>query len=168
MIAIANFIDWITVVSGKVLACLMLPLVIFVFANAALRYVFGIGHVWLFEAVGYCFAVLAVGLAGWALKENEHVRVDILYAMLSRRGKAVIDIFGTLFLLGPFVWLMWDRSLPYVQRSWKTGQTSMEISGIPYVWLLKTCLLAFCVLLGLAAVSFLIRAINVLIQGEDA
>lgn len=168
MNTIADVIDRITVVAGKALSCLMLPLVLFVFANAVLRYVFGIGHVWLFEAVGYCFAILAVGLAGWALKENEHVRVDILYAMLSRRGKAVIDIFGTLFLLGPFVWLMWDRSLPYVQRSWKTRETSMEISGIPYVWLLKTCLLAFCVLLGLAAISFLIRAINVLIQGEDA
>lgn len=168
MNTIADVIDRITVVAGKALSCLMLPLVLFVFANAVLRYVFGIGHVWLFEAVGYCFAILAVGLAGWALKENEHVRVDILYAMLSKRGKAVIDIFGTLVLLGPFVWLMWDRSLPYVQRSWKTRETSMEISGIPYVWLLKTCLLAFCVLLGLAAISFLIRAINVLIQGEDA
>ena len=100
MIAIANAIDQITVILGKVLACLMLPLVLFVFANAVLRYVFGIGHVWLFEIVGYCFAILAVGLAGWALKENEHVRVDIFYAMLSKRGKAVIDIFGTLFFFG--------------------------------------------------------------------
>ena len=168
MITIANAIDRITVILGKVLACLMLPLVLFVFANAVLRYVFGIGHVWLFEAVGYCFAILAVGLAGWALKENEHVRVDIFYAMLSKRGKALIDIFGTVFLLTPFLWLMWDRSLPYVQRSWKTRETSMEISGIPYVWLLKTSLLVFCVLLGLAAISFLIRAINDLIRGEDA
>ena len=80
----------------------------------------------------------------------------------------MIDIFGTVFLLTPFLWLMWDRSLPYVQRSWKTRETSMEISGIPYVWLLKTSLLVFCVLLGLAAISFLIRAINDLVKGEDA
>ena len=168
MIVIANAIDRITIIIGKVLACLILPLVVFVFANAVLRYVFGIGHVWLFEIVGYCFAILAVGLAGWALKENEHVRVDIFYAMLSKRGKAVIDILGTVFLLIPFLWLMWDRSLPYVQRSWKTRETSMEISGIPYVWMLKTSLLLFCVLLGLAAIAFLIRAANDLIKGENA
>ena len=168
MIVIANAIDRITIIIGKVLACLILPLVLFVFANAVLRYVFGIGHVWLFEIVGYCFAILAVGLAGWALKENEHVRVDILYAMLSKRGKAVIDILGTVFLLIPFLWLMWDRSLPYVQRSWKTRETSMEISGIPYVWMLKTSLLLFCVLLGLAAIAFLIRAANDLLKGENA
>ena len=152
---------------GKILACLMLPLVLLVFANAVLRYVFGLGHVWLFEAVGYCFALLAVGLAGSAMKENEHVRVDIFYSMMSRRKKAAIDILGTTFFVGPFLWLMWDRSLPYVQRSWKTREGSMEISGIPYVWLLKTCLLAFCVLLGLAAVAVLIRAGHVLITGRE-
>ena len=163
--AIANIIDRITVGIGKALAVLMLPLVILVFANAILRYVFGIGHVWLFEAVGYCFAILAVGLAGWALKENEHVRVDIFYAAMSRRKRALIDILGTCLLLFPFLWLMWDRSLPYVQRSWRTRETSMEISGIPYVWLLKTCLLAFCVLLGAATAAFLLRSIHDLIRG---
>ena len=167
MIAIANFIDRITVASGKVLACLMLPLVLLVFANAILRYVFGLGHVWLFEAVGYCFAILAVGLVGWALKENEHVRVDIFYSMMNPRRKALIDILGTVFFITPFLWLMWDRSLPYVQRSWKSREGSMEISGIPYVWLLKTCLLAFCVILGLAALAFLIRAVHVLITGRE-
>lgn len=167
MTALADFIDRITVVAGKVMALLMLPLILCVFANAILRYVFGFGHVWLFEAVGYFFAILAVGLAGWALKEDEHVRVDIVYAELPPRGKAAIDIFGVLFLLTPFLWLMWDRSLPYVQRSWKTRETSMEISGIPFVWLLKTSLLLFCVVLGLAALAFLIRAVQSLITGED-
>lgn len=169
MIAIADFIDRITVLAGKILSCLILPLVLFVFANAMARYVFGIGHVWLFEAVGYCFAIVAVGLAGWAMKENEHVRVDIFYSIMSRRKKAIVDIFGTVFLLAPFLWLMWDRSLPYVQRSWKVREGSVEISGIPFVYLLKTSLLAFCVLLGLATLAFLLRRFNDLITGgEDA
>lgn len=167
MIGVADFIDRINVLVGKTLACLMIPLVLLVFANAVLRYVFGLGHVWLFEAVGYCFAILAVGLAGWALKENEHVRVDIFYSMMSRRMKALIDILGTALFILPFLWLMWDRSLPYVQRSWKTREGSMEISGIPYVWLLKTCLLLFCAVLGLAAVAFVLRAVHDLITGKE-
>lgn len=167
MIAIADFLDRITVFVGKILSCLMLPLVLLVFANAMARYVFGIGHVWLFEAVGYCFAILAVGLAGWAMKENEHVRVDIFYSAMSRRKRALVDILGTVFLLAPFLWLMWDRSLPYVQRSWKMGEGSVEISGIPYVWLLKTCLLAFCVLLALATTAFLLRRLNDLFTGGE-
>ena len=78
----------------------------------------------------------------------------------------MVDILGILFFVTPFLWLMWDRSLPYVKRSWKTREGSMEISGIPYVWLLKTCLLMFCVVLGLAAVAFVLRAINDLITGK--
>jgi TRAP-type mannitol/chloroaromatic compound transport system permease small subunit len=167
MLVIADMIDRITVLVGKVLACLMIPLVLLVFANAVLRYVFGLGHVWLFEAIGYCFAILAVGLAGWAMKENEHVRVDIFYSIMSRGKQAIIDILGTVFFIGPFLWLMWDRSLPYVQRSWKTREGSMEISGIPYVWLLKTCLLIFCMALGLAAIAFVLRALNDVITGEE-
>jgi TRAP-type mannitol/chloroaromatic compound transport system permease small subunit len=167
MILLADMIDRVTVWVGKLFACLMVPLVLLVFANAFFRYVFGIGHVWLFEAIGYCFAILAVGLAGWALKENEHVRVDIFYSMMSRRKKAVVDILGTVCFVVPFLWLMWDRSLPYVQRSWKTREGSMEISGIPYVWLLKTCLLMFCVVLGLAALAFVLRALNDLITGGE-
>lgn len=166
MVALSDFIDRITVFVGKTLACLMVPLVLLVFANAVLRYVFGVGHVWLFESIGYCFAIIAVGLAGWAMKENEHVRVDIFYSLMSPRKKAVVDILGILFFVTPFLWLMWDRSLPYVKRSWKTREGSMEISGIPYVWLLKTCLLMFCVVLGLAAVAFVLRAINDLITGK--
>lgn len=166
MIALADIIDRITVFVGKTLACLMVPLLLLVFANAMLRYVLGLGHVWLFESVGYCFAILAVGLVGWTMKENEHVRVDIFYAMMGPRKKAMIDIFGIVFFVAPFLWLMWDRSLPYVQRSWKTREGSMEISGIPYVWLLKTCLLGFCALLGLATIAFLIRSIYTLITGQ--
>ncbi|MCU9840287.1 TRAP transporter small permease subunit [Ruegeria sp. WL0004] len=167
MLAIADIIDRMTVLAGKILACLILPLMLLVFANAMARYVFGTGHVWLFEAVGYCFAIVAVGLAGWALKEDEHVRVDIFYSIMSRRKKAVIDVLGTLFLLAPFLWLMWDRSLPYVQRSWKMREGSVEMSGIPFVYLLKTCMLAFCVLLGLATVAFLLRRLHVLITGRE-
>src|SRR5210317_1595806 len=70
MIALADIIDRITVFVGKTLACLMVPLLLLVFANAVLRYVLVLGHVWLFESVGYCFAILAVGLVGWTMKEN--------------------------------------------------------------------------------------------------
>ncbi|MCE8539505.1 TRAP transporter small permease subunit [Ruegeria pomeroyi] len=167
MLGIADIIDRITVLTGKILACLILPLMLLVFVNAMARYAFGTGHVWLFEAVGYCFAIVAVGLAGWALKEDEHVRVDIFYSIMSRRKKAVIDILGTLLLLVPFLWLMWDRSLPYVQRSWKMREGSVEMSGIPFVYLLKTCMLAFCVLLGFATFAFLLRRLHVLITGQE-
>jgi TRAP-type mannitol/chloroaromatic compound transport system permease small subunit len=141
-------------------------MILLVFANALLRYVFGFGSVWLYESVIYCFVLVMAGLAGWTLISNEHVRVDILYAALSARWQGVIDLVGAVVLMAPFLWLMWDRSLPYVQRSWAMREGSMEISGIPYVWLLKTALLIFVVVLAIAGLSFVLRALQKLIGGR--
>ena len=167
MILIADIIDRITVLLdritigfAKLVAVLVIPMILLVFANALLRYVFGYGSVWLYESVIYCFVLVMAGLAGWTLITNEHVRVDILYAALPPRWQGVIDLVGAVVLMGPFLWLMWDRSLPYVQRAWKIREGSMEISGIPYVWLLKTALLIFVIVLALAGLSFVLRAVQ--------
>jgi TRAP-type mannitol/chloroaromatic compound transport system permease small subunit len=157
---VIRLLDRVTIGFAKLVAVLVIPMILLVFANALLRYVFGYGSVWLYEAVTYCFVLAMAGLAGWTLITNEHVRVDILYAALSARWQGVVDLVGAVVLMGPFLWLMWDRSLPYVQRSWKIREGSMEISGIPYVWLLKSALLIFVAVLALAGLSFALRAIQ--------
>jgi TRAP-type mannitol/chloroaromatic compound transport system permease small subunit len=157
---VIRLLDRVTIGFAKLVAVLVIPMILLVFANALLRYVFGYGSVWLYEAVTYCFVLVMAGLAGWTLITNEHVRVDILYAALSARWQGVVDLVGAVVLMGPFLWLMWDRSLPYVQRSWKIREGSMEISGIPYVWLLKSALLIFVAVLALAGLSFALRAIQ--------
>jgi TRAP-type mannitol/chloroaromatic compound transport system permease small subunit len=157
---VIRLLDRITIGFAKLVAVLVIPMVLLVFANALLRYVFGYGSVWLYESVIYCFVLVMAGLAGWTLTANEHVRVDILYAALPPRFQGLIDLVGAMVMMAPFLWLMWDRSLPYVQRSWGMREGSMEISGIPYVWLLKTALLIFVVVLAIAGLSFVLRAIQ--------
>ncbi|MFU8865712.1 MAG: TRAP transporter small permease subunit [Rhodobacterales bacterium] len=156
---VIRFLDRVTISFAKLVALLIIPMVLLVFANALLRYVFGFGSVWLYEAVIYCFVLVMAGLAGWTLTANEHVRVDIVYAAMPPRVQGLIDLLGAVLLMGPFLWLMWDRSLPYVSRSWKMREGSMEISGIPYVWLLKTSLLIFVAVLAIAGLSFVLRAV---------
>ena len=158
MEGVIRVIDGVTAALGRVLALALLPLLALVFANVVLRYVFGVGSLWMQEAVIYCFVILMTGLSGWALQTGEHVRVDILYSALSPRWQGVIDLGGTLLLMGPFLWVMWERALPYVQRSWRMGERSIETSGIPLVWLLKTMLLVFVLVTALAALSFALRA----------
>lgn len=160
---VIRFLDRITIGFARAVALLVIPMVLLVFANALLRYVFGYGSVWLYESVIYCFVLVMAGLAGWTLTTNEHVRVDILYAAMPPRIQGLIDLVGAVALMGPFLWLMWDRSLPYVQRAWKIREGSMEISGIPYVWLLKSALLIFVLVLAVAGLSFMLRALQKLI-----
>ena len=163
---VIRFLDRVTISFAKLVALLVIPMVLLVFANALLRYVFGFGSVWLYEAVIYCFVLVMAGLAGWTLTSNEHVRVDIVYAAMPPRVQGLIDLLGAILLMGPFLWLMWDRSLPYVSRSWKMREGSMEISGIPYVWLLKTSLLIFVVVLAIAGLSFILRAVMKITGGK--
>lgn len=153
-----RLLDQITLRLGQLFAMACLPLVILVFANSLFRYIFGTGSLWAFEAVTYLFVILMCGLSGWALLMDEHVRVDILYQLLGRRGKAAVDLAGCLLLLFPFLWLLWDRGLPYVQRSWRISEGSVEMSGIPYVWALKTFLLVFVVLTALAGLSLALKS----------
>lgn len=163
---VIRFLDRITSSFAKLVALLVIPMVLLVFANALLRYVFGFGSVWLYEAVIYCFVLVMAGLAGWTLTTNEHVRVDIVYAAMPPRVQGLIDLLGAVLLMGPFLWLMWDRSLPYVSRSWKMREGSMEISGIPYVWLLKTSLLIFVAVLAIAGLSFVLRSAMKITRGR--
>lgn len=151
-------IDRVIVWTGKAMALLVIPMMLLVFANAVLRYVFGMGSVWMQEAVIYCFVVLMTGLSGWALTTNEHVRVDIFYSALSSRRQAMVDMAGASLLMAPFLWVMWTHSWPYVMRSWRIGERSMELSGIPLVWALKTFLLVFVAVTALAGVAFVLRA----------
>ena len=59
------------------------------------------------------FAVIVMFGASYTLKRNEHVRVDILYMTLSRRGQLWIDILGALVFLLPF---MGDALAGYMER----------------------------------------------------
>ena len=160
METLIRLIDRVTAAVGMVLAVVLLPMVALVFANVVLRYVFGTGSLWMQEAVIYCFVILMTGLAGWALQTGEHVRVDILYSALSPRWQGAIDLAGTVLLLGPFLWVMWDRAWPYVMRSWAIRERSIETSGIPLLWVLKTSLLVFVAVMALAALGFALRAVQ--------
>ena len=88
--------------------------------------------------------------AAWTLQVGGHVRVDIFYADASPRTKALVDLLGSLLLLLPFVAVILWFALPYVARSWALLERSRETSGLPFVYLLKTLIPLFAVLIGAA------------------
>jgi TRAP-type mannitol/chloroaromatic compound transport system permease small subunit len=132
------------------------------FAVVVLRYVFGIGSIWLSESVIYGHATMFMLAAAWTLQAGGHVRVDIFYADASPRTRALVDLLGSLLLLLPFVAVIFWFALPYVGRSWALLERSRETSGLPFVYLLKTVIPLFAVLLGLQGIAQAIRAARVL------
>jgi len=139
-------------------AAIGLLLVLLQLAVVLLRYVFGIGSIWLSESVIYTHATLFLLAAAWTLQQNGHARVDVFYADASARNKAVVDLLGALLLLLPFMAAIIWYALPYVARSWAVLERSREASGLPLVFLLKSLILLFAVLLGLQGIAQAARA----------
>lgn len=143
--------------TGDFLTILPLLLVLLQFAVVLLVYVFSSGSVQLQESLQYINAMLFLGGAGYTAFKDEHVRVDLLYCKFSERGKTLVNFYGTLFLLVPFLILFWHATLPYVTDSWAIKETSVESSGLPFVYLLKSTLLLFAFTLSLHAAADLLR-----------
>lgn len=149
--------------SGSVLAVLPLLLVLIQFAVVLLVYVFKSGSIQLQESLQYINALMFLGGAGYTAVRGEHVRVDIFYAKMTPSAQARVNFFGTLFLLIPFLILFWMSAVPYVTESWAIMETSVEASGLPYVYILKSTLLLFAITLSLHAVADLMRHGRVLL-----
>ena len=156
--ATADRIDRLIAAIGRSAAWLALLIVLVQFAVVVLRYAFAIGSIWLSEAVIYGHAALFMLAASWTLQANGHVRVDIFYAEALPRRKALVDLWGSLLLLLPFMLVIAWFGLPYVTRSWAILERSRETSGLPFVYLLKTLIPLFALLMALQGVSQAIRA----------
>ena len=156
---LANGIDAVNEWVGRTVAWLTLLMVLTTFAVATLRYGFAYGSIALQESYVWMHGILFMAGAGYALKHDALVRVDVLYGRAGPRTKALVDLLGTLFLLLPMVGAVFWLSLPYVWASLKRFETSRETGGLPALYVLKAFLLVFCLLTALQGLSLAVRSI---------
>lgn len=126
--------------------------------NAMIRYAYdSSSNAWL-EVQWYMFAVIVMFGAAYTLRKNEHVRVDILYMTLSRRGQLWIDILGTLVFLIPtctiLAWLSW----PFFMQSYNVFEHSSNAGGL-LRWPIKLVLPVGFALVALQGLSELIKRV---------
>ena len=159
---LADAIDALNRTIGRVVAWGTLVMGILQFAMVITRYVFGIGSVWVQEAIAYVFATLFMFGAAAALLSDGHVRVDMWYREAGPKAKAAVNLIGTFVFLWPVTILILWTAWPYVSASFRILEGSRETSGIPFVYLLKAEILAFAALLTLQGLSTVIRSILVL------
>jgi len=157
LLSLAQRLEWVNRSIGAVIAWLALAMVLVTFLVVVLRYAFDAGSIALQESVTYMHAMLFMLGAAFTLQQNGHVRVDILYQRFSRRGRAWVDLLGTLFLLMPVAVFLLLSSWDYVAESWAVLEGSREAGGIPGVWLLKTLILLMPFLLLVQGLIWVLR-----------
>ena len=142
---------------GRFFARLMPVLLMLVMVVVIGRYFFGIGRVDIQELALYLHALIFLGCAGWAYSADEHVRVDIFYRNASLEYKKLVNTFGILFFLLPTVGVLGYYALDFVAASWSVKEISTEPGGLSIVYIQKSFIFLFPLVLALAAIKELYR-----------
>ncbi len=160
-LGLSGVIDRITTAIGRSVIWLIFAAILVSAVNAIVRKAFSISsNAWL-EAQWYLFGAAFLLGSAYALKENEHIRIDIFYGTRSRNTRHWIDLLGHVFFLLPFVLLMSWMLIPYAWQAFESGQISSNAGGL-MIWPARAFLAAGFALLTLQAVSEIIKKIAVM------
>ena len=167
LLRLEEFFDRFSDLMGWIAGILNLAMLLNVFYDSIMRYFFSSGSIALQEMEWHLFAMVFLFGIAYALKEDGHVRVDVLYDRFSPRWKAIVNIGGTFLLLLPLSVLVIEGSVWYVQEAFNSGEVSGDPGGLPYRWLIKVVIPASFVFLIVSATGFVIRNINILLGLEE-
>jgi TRAP-type mannitol/chloroaromatic compound transport system permease small subunit len=166
LLAVSRGIDRLTEFVGRWVSWLILVAVLVSAGNAVIRKAFNMSsNAWL-ELQWYLFGAAFLLAAAYTLRQNEHIRIDIVYGMFSRRVQHWIDLLGHIFFLMPFVILMILYFIPYVSLSYRSGEMSSSAGGL-ILWPAKSLLLIGFLLLGLQGISEIIKKIAIMRGSMD-
>ncbi len=168
---LADAIDRFSERSGRILYWLTVIMVALGVFNSLARYSdrvtgFGLSSNRYLEMQWYLFSALFLLGAAYTLRHDAHVRVDVLFARLSVRGKAAVNLAGVLFLLVPFSVLVIWVSVPSVANSWAVLEMSPDPGGLPRYPIKTIVPLAF-VLVLIQGISLGIRQVAVLLNKSE-
>ena len=142
-------------------------MVVVCFAVVVQRYLFHTTQLWMQDLYVWLSGAMFTGVAGFALLQDAHVRVDIFYRPWPLRHKAIADLIGVVLFLIPFVTVVAIYGYPFVARSWRLYEGSANVGGMPGLFILKSFILLFCLLVGLQGIAWALRSILVLMGKQD-
>jgi len=158
LLALSRAIDAMNERIGRTIYWLVLVAVLISAANAVVRKAFNMSSNAFLEIQWYLFSAMFLFLAGYTLKNNEHVRIDIITGRLSARTRAAIDIFGTLFFLLPMAILIMRLSWPVFVDAYVRNEVSTNAGGL-IIWPARLLVPVGFFLLIVQALSELIKRI---------
>ena len=161
LLRLSRRIDWINGQFGMFATWLVLIACLVSAGNAASRYLFSESSNGWLEAQWYMFAAMVLLGAPYTLKMNEHVRVDLVYGMVSERTRIWIDIIGGFLFLLPICIILTYFTWPWFVDSWKLNEASSNAGGL-LRWPVKLLLPVGFFLMALQGVSEIIKRIAAL------
>jgi TRAP-type mannitol/chloroaromatic compound transport system permease small subunit len=130
LLGLSRAIDWLNAQIAVIANWLVLLACLISAGNAASRYLFSISSNGWLEIQWYMFAGMVLLGAPYTLKMNEHVRVDLIYGMVSERARIWIDIIGGFLFLLPICVILTYFTWPWFVESWNLNEGSSNAGGL--------------------------------------
>lgn len=156
----ANFLGILSGICLFLLAC-------FVFYNVCARYFFHSGNVAFQELEWHFFAAMFMLGMIYSLKEDAHVRVDVLFENFSPKTKAIVNILGTFLFIIPFAFLVAYLSFDFVSEAYISKEGSGDPGGLPYRFIIKSLIPISFLCLIFYSFGFVIKNINAIFAVND-
>lgn len=153
--------------AGKLISWLNVVLVVVICVDVVMRYFFNRSQAWITEFEWHLFALVFLIGASYTLKHNDHVRVDLFYAKMSERKRAIINIGGVLFFLIPWTLVVIRSANKYAYNAYRINEASPDPGGLSARWVIKYAMVVGFLLLLLQAVALLFRCIQVLLGHRE-
>ena len=142
-------------------------LILVIILQVVLRYGFGKGLVMLEELQWHLYGLGIMIGASYALVTDSHIRVDIIQAGMTQKWKNRWELFGIIFLLLPFAFVIFDKSLDFFYESYRVNESSDAPLGLPFRWIIKGVIPVSFALLILAAISRSARILTSMRKGRS-
>lgn len=166
LLTVARGIDLCVMTLGR-LTVAAIPFVVLLGASVVvLRYAFDLGYPWLSESFVWLNGVIFTIGAPYLLQLDKHVRVDVIYGRLSEKRRALVNIAGVVTLIWPAAAALSIAIWPSVVRSIQSLEASPSIDGLPFLYVLKVCVLLFFWLSALQGLSLFLTSIVALCRRE--
>lgn len=161
LLSFGRLIDAVNIRIGEAVKWLLLLAVLICSGNALVRYTFNIGsNAWL-EIQWYLFGAVFLLAAGYTLRRNEHVRIDVVVSRFSKRTQVWIDLLGFVLFLMPITLLTLYYAVPFAIESIQSGEMSSNAGGL-ILWPAKLLVPIGFFLLGMQGISEIIKRIGYL------
>lgn len=151
-----KFADFIGLITGFAMVLMILN----VFYDVVMRYFFKSGSIAMQEMEWHLFSVIILLGVAYTLKEDGHVRVDLVYDRLNYKKKAMINMVGSIIFILPIAILVGLSSLGPVMEALETMEGSGDPGGLPYRWIVKALIPLSFFLLIITTIGFFIKNLN--------
>ena len=161
---ILTLVDGISAWSGKAVSTLGLFVAVVIAYEILMRTFFSRPTVWASESTVFACGLIYLWGGAWALQEDKHVRIDMLYNKLSPKRQALVDCFTYLFF-SLYILVMLKATWIYMAESVQLRESTTS-AWDPPIYPMKIAMTLSLILLFLQGTARMIRNVYFLMKGK--